>query len=209
VSPRRLITRRPAAGQDEAEPVEEERAAPPEPSESGPRLRIRLPRRVPSAVLAGVAALATVLAVVSGVSAHELRTGGAAGNRALTDVAGTEDVIDAVTEAVETVFSYEYRDTARTREAALELLVGPAVEQYEALFAQVERQASARGTVLSTAVRSIGVVELRDDHASLLLFVDQQILQTGDGTHTSGATQLSISAVRSGDAWKIDGITVL
>jgi Mce-associated membrane protein len=209
VSPRRLITRRPAAGQDEAEPVEEERGAPAEPPESGPRLRIRLPRRVPSAVLAGVAVLATVLAVVSGVSAHELRTGGAAGNRALTDVAGTEDVIDAVTEAVETVFSYEYRDTARTREAARELLVGPAVEQYEALFAQVERQAAARGTVLSTAVRSVGVVELRDDHASLLLFVDQQILQTGEGTHTSGATQLSISAVRSGDTWKIDGITVL
>jgi Mce-associated membrane protein len=160
-------------------------------------------------VLAGVAVLATVLAVVSGVSAHELRTGGAAGNRALTDVAGTEDVIDAVTEAVETVFSYEYRDTARTREAARELLAGPAVEQYEGLFAQVERQAAARGTVLSTAVRSVGVVELRDDHASLLLFVDQQILQTGEGTHTSGATQLSISAVRSGDTWKIDGITVL
>jgi Mce-associated membrane protein len=53
------------------------------------------------------------------------------------------------------------------------------------------------------------VVELRDDHASLLLFVDQQILQTGEGTHTSGATQLSISAVRSGDAWKINGIAVL
>jgi Mce-associated membrane protein len=209
VSPRRLITRRPAAGQDEAELIEDDRGAAPEPSESGPRLRIRFPRRVPSAVLAGVAVLATVLAVVSGVSAHELRTGGAAGNRALTDVAATEDVIDAVTEAVETVFSYEYRDTARTREAAWELLVGPAVEQYEALFAQVERQAAARGTVLSTAVRSVGVVELRDDHASLLLFVDQQILRTGEGTHTSGATQLSISAVRSGDAWKIDGITVL
>lgn len=208
MSPRRLITRRPAAGQDKAEPVEEERGAPPEPPDSGPRLRIRFPSRIPSAVLAGVAALATVLAVVSGVSAHELRTGGAAGNRALTDVAATEDVIDAVTEAVETVFSYEYRDTARTREAARGLLVGPAVEQYEALFAQVELQAAARGTVLSTAVRSVGVVELRDDYASLLLFVDQQILQTGEGTHTSGATQLLISAVRSGD-WKIDGITVL
>jgi Mce-associated membrane protein len=159
-------------------------------------------------VLAGVAVLATVLAVVSGVSAHELRTGGAAGNRALTDVAATEDVIDAVTEAVETVFSYEYRDTARTREAARELLVGPAVEQYEALFAQVERQAPARGTVLSTAVRSAGVVELRDDRASLLVFVDQQILETGAG-HTSGASQLSISAVRGDGSWKIDGITVL
>jgi Mce-associated membrane protein len=53
------------------------------------------------------------------------------------------------------------------------------------------------------------VVELRDDRASLLVFVDQQILRTTDGTHTSGASQLSISAVRVGGSWRIDGITVL
>lgn len=165
-------------------------------------------KRVPSAVLAGVAVLATALALWSGVAAYELRTGGPSANRALTDVVGTEEVIDAVTETVETVFSYEYRDTARTREAARELLTGPAVEQYEALFAQVEQQAPEQRTVLSTAVRSIGVVELHDDRASVLVFVDQQTLR-GDGTHTSGASQLSISAVSAGGSWKIDGITVL
>jgi Mce-associated membrane protein len=52
------------------------------------------------------------------------------------------------------------------------------------------------------------VVELRDDRATLLVFVDQQTVQGGGG-HTSGASQLSISAVRSGDIWKIDDITVL
>jgi Mce-associated membrane protein len=165
-------------------------------------------KRVPTAVVAGVAALATVLALWAGLAAHELRTGGPAANRALTDVAATEAVIHAVTEAVETVFSYEYRDTARTREAARGLLVGAAVEQYEALFAEVERQAPERRTVLSTAVRSVGVVELRDDRANLLVFVDQQIVR-GDGTHTSGASQLSITAVRDGDAWRIEDITVL
>jgi Mce-associated membrane protein len=169
---------------------------------------VRLLRPVPTAVFAGVAVVTTVLALWSGAAAYELRTGGPAVNDALTDVAGTEAVIDAVTEAVDTVFSYEYRDTARTREAARELLVGPAVEQYEALFAQVERQAPARGTVLNTAVRSVGVVELRPDHASVLVFVDQQILQ-GDGSHTSGASQLEISAVCSDGSWRIDGITVL
>jgi Mce-associated membrane protein len=157
---------------------------------------------------AGVAVLATALALWSGIAAHELRTGGPAANHALTDVAGTEAVTDAVTDAVETVFSYEYRDTARTREAARELLVGPAVEQYEALFAQVEQQAAERRTVLSTAVRSVGVVELRDDRASLLVFVDQQILRDG-AAHTSGASQLEIEAVRSDGSWRIDGITVL
>jgi Mce-associated membrane protein len=164
--------------------------------------------RVPTTAVGVVAALATALAVWAGLAAHDLRTGGPAANHALVDVAGNEAVIDAVTDAVETAFSYEYRDTARTRDAARELLVGAAVQQYEALFAEVERQAPERRTVLSTAVRSVGVAELRDDHATLLVFVDQQIVQAGGG-HTSGASQLSISAVRSGDAWKIEDITVL
>jgi Mce-associated membrane protein len=165
-------------------------------------------KRVPTAVLAAVAVLATVLALWSGAATYQLRTDGAAANHALTDVAGTEAVIDGVTEAVETVFSYEYRDTARTREAARALLVGAAVEQYEALFAEVERRAPERRTVLSTAVRSVGVVELRDDRATVLVFVDQQTLQ-GDGRHTSGASQLEISVVHDDGSWRIDGITVL
>jgi len=165
-------------------------------------------KRVPTVVLAAVAVLATVLVLWAGEAAYQLHTDGPAANHALTDVAGTGAVIDSVTEAVETVFSYEYRDTARTREAARELLVGPAVEQYDALFTQVEQRAPERRTVLSTAVRSVGVEELRDDRATVLVFVDQQTLQ-GDGTHTSGASQLSITAVRSGDTWKIEDITVL
>jgi Mce-associated membrane protein len=200
VSPRRRVVR--------AEPTDEERGA--EPSRRPTfRLPTRWPTRVPSAALAGVAVLATALAVGAGVSAHELRTGGVVANRALTDVPGTEAVVAAVTEVVETAFSYEYRDTERTREAARELLVGPAIEQYEALFTHVKLQAALHAMVLDTAVRSIGVVELRDDRASLLVFVDQQILRTTDGTHTSGATQLSISAVHIGGSWRIDGITVL
>jgi Mce-associated membrane protein len=165
-------------------------------------------KRVPTAVVAGAAVLSTALALWAGADAYQLRTDGPAANHALTDVAGNEAVIGAVTEAVETVFSYEYRDTARTREAARELLVGAAVEQYDALFAQVEQRAPERRTVLSTAVRSAGVVELRADRAIVLVFVDQQTVQ-GDGTHTSGASQLSITAVRSGDAWKIEDIAVL
>jgi Mce-associated membrane protein len=164
--------------------------------------------RVPTAVFAAVAVVATVLVLWVGAAAYQLCADGPSANHALTDVAGTEAVIDTVTEIVETVFSYEYRDSARTREAARELLVGPAVEQYEDLFAQVERQAPERRTVLSTAVRSVGVVELHDDRATVLVFVDQQVVQ-GDGTHTSGASQLEISAVRGAGSWQIDGITVL
>jgi Mce-associated membrane protein len=118
-------------------------------------------------------------------------------------------VIDVVTETVKPVFSYKYGDTDRARETARELLVGPAIEQHEALFTHVKLQAAIRGMVLSTAVRSIGVVELRDDRASLLVFVDRQTLRTGYGTHTSGASQLSVSVVRGDGVWKIDGITVL
>jgi hypothetical protein len=42
----------------------------------------------------------------------------------------------------------------------------------------------------------------------VLVFVDQQTLRDG-AAHTSGSSQRSISAVRSGDSWKIEDITVL
>jgi Mce-associated membrane protein len=62
--------------------------------------------------------------------------------------------------------------------------------------------------VLSAPLRSVGVVELRDDRASVLVFVDQQILRDGTG-HISGASQLLITAVRSDGSWKVEDITVL
>lgn len=182
---------------------------PPSAAEAPARSRAPVHRRVPAVALLAVTVVATALALWSVVEAQGIRTGGAAANRALTDVATTEAVTTAVRRAVESAFSYDHGNTDRTREAAREVLIGRAVQQYDELYAQVKQQAQARRLVLTTAVRSIGVMELRGDRAVVLVFVDQQIVQTGDGAHTSGASQMSVSVVRSNGTWLIEDITVL
>lgn len=174
-----------------------------------PPARVPIHRRVPAAVLVAVTVVAAALALWFTVEAYGTRNGGAAANRALADVATTEAVTTAVRRAVESAFSYDYGNTDHTREAARAVLVGRAVQQYDELYAQVKQQAQERKLVLTTAVRSIGVMELRDDRAVVLVFVDQQIVQTGDGAHTSGASQMSVSVVRSNGTWLIEDITVL
>lgn len=189
--------------------VDEVDAAEPPPSTAAATEPPAARWRVPAAVLVAVTILAAAVAVWSTVEARETRTGGAAANAALADSATTQAVTTTVRRAVESVFSYDYSNTDRTREAAREVLVGRAVQQYEDLYSQVEQQAQARRLVLTTAVRSIGVTELRGDRAVVLVFVDQQIVQTGDGAHTSGASQLSVTVVQSSGSWLIEDITVL
>jgi Mce-associated membrane protein len=155
-----------------------------------------------SGVLAGVIILFACLAVWFSVA----RSPGPQ-NTALVDVAGTNAVTDQVGRALRTVFSYDPAHLDQTSGAAQAVLTGAAIEQYNTQFEAAKKHAAETKQVLTTAVRSIGVVELRGDSAQLLVFVDRQIIQ-GD-KHESGAAQLLVSAMRSGDAWKINDIRFL
>jgi Mce-associated membrane protein len=128
-------------------------------------------------------------------------------NTALVDVVGTNAVTDQVGRALRTVFSYDPSQMDRTSGAAQDVLTGAAIDQYNTQFVEAKKHAAETNQVLTTAVRSIGVVELRPESARLLVFVDRQIVQ-GD-KHESGAAQLLVSAVKSGDAWKISDIQFL
>ncbi|CAM3836069.1 hypothetical protein KIPE111705_27450 [Kibdelosporangium persicum] len=128
-------------------------------------------------------------------------------NTALVDVAGTNAVSDQVGRALRTVFSYDPTQMDRTSGAAQEVLTGAAIQQYNTEFAAVRKHAADTGQVLTTAVRSIGVMDLRPDSARLLVFVDRQIVQ-GD-KHESAAAQLLVSAQKSGETWKISDIRFL
>lgn len=130
-------------------------------------------------------------------------------NTALVDTATTSQVKDQVKKAVENSFSYDYTDTARTEKAARSVLVGDAMRQYEQLFEQVRTQAVAQKLVLVSTVRAIAVRELHTDDATLLVFVDQQAVRTGDNGNTSTSAQLRVVAHRTGDTWRVTGLTVL
>jgi Mce-associated membrane protein len=169
----------------------------------------RRPREVVRAALATVAVLGTGLAVWFGLSAHALQATGAVDNAALVDVATTNAVSSQIGEAVRTAFTYDYTNPASTRQAAQNVLTGNAIDQYNRLFAQVERDAPAQKLVLTTTVRSVGVSQLDGDRARVLVFVDQQALRTDNSQTNSGAAQLDIVAVRTGTTWKISDLNVL
>jgi Mce-associated membrane protein len=159
-------------------------------------------RSTAAGVLAGVIVLCTSLAVWFSVS----RSPGPS-NAALVDVTATGAVTDQVGRAIRTVFSYDPAQLDRTSGAAQEVLTGSAVEQYNSLFGQAKEQAVATRQVLTTAVRSIGVVELHGDSAKVLVFMDRQIVRGEQ--HESASAQLLVTATKAGDSWKIADIQFL
>lgn len=160
-------------------------------------------------VLAAVVVVSAVASLWFGLAADRLRQSGWATNTALVDASGTTAVLDEVGAAVRTVFSYDYGNTDVTERSARQMLAGEAVEQYTALFDDVRKQAVEQKLVFTTTVRSIGVTELVGDRARLLVFVDQQILRSGENQHTSRTGQLEVRADRTDGHWRITAITVL
>ena len=140
------------------------------------------------------------------VAAHNLRTAAAGANAALVDVSTTQSAERAVSNAVNTVFSYSYADAGQTRVKAQGLLTGPAIRQYDQLFALVEKDAPKEKLVVTTRVTSIGVELLTPGRARLLVFANQQDTMTGTGKSGYGGAMFAVTAVSSGGKWKIENI---
>jgi Mce-associated membrane protein len=164
-------------------------------------------------VLAALTVLFGGSAAWFGSQADRVRDESGARNGALTDVAGTSDVKGVVTDAVNTIFSFDYADMGRTEQAADHLLTGGAVRQYDALVGQVRAQASRQKLVLTTTVTDGAVEMLQGNRARLLLFADQRSTRTAtpatNQATTYAAAMLAVDAVRQGGHWKISAIDTL
>ena len=148
------------------------------------------PRRTRTAVVAmlGVATIVVgSLGIWAVVAAHDRRAATANANAAVVDESATQGVERAVTAAVDTIFSYSYADTARTKAAAQQLLTGPAIREYNQLFALVQQQAPKEKLVVTTRVTNIGVELLTGGHARLLVFANQEDSSTGTSKATTVA----------------------
>jgi Mce-associated membrane protein len=163
-----------------------------------------------------VAAVLLVLAVVCGVLAfwfhsevQALSDEGPGANEVLVDPAATSEVNGQVTDAVQKVFSYDFADTGKTERAAKDLLVGPAIQEYEQLFTTVKQQAPQQKLVVTTTVKSSGVTRLQGDRGEVLLFVDQNAVRTDIGRNNVGPAQILVGVEKQGDQWKINRITQL
>lgn len=108
-------------------------------------------------ILGAVTVLLGGFGIWATVHASSLRTQAAQQNTALIDPAATTAVQHQIDSAVQTIFSYSYASTAATRQAAQRLLTGPAIQQYDSLFALVQREAPAEKLVVTTTVTNSGV----------------------------------------------------
>lgn len=170
---------------------------------------VETPRRRPLLLplLVVVSVLLAAAGVVCTLAARSAADDPAAANHALTDVGATADVTSAVTLALNRIFSYSYDKTEVTEQAARDVLRGDALTTYDRLFAQVKEKAPAQKLVLTTRVTSSAVQDLREGHARLLVFLDQAATRTDNNSSSSAAAQLSVTAEREGNAWKITGLT--
>ncbi|MFG2404528.1 hypothetical protein ACGFR8_09400 [Streptomyces brevispora] len=140
------------------------------------------------------------------VMGRQLRDTPATSNAALTDSEATTRVAGDVTNALGKVFSYSPSATAVTKESAKQLLAGKALQQYAALFGQVEKQAADQKLTLTTHVVRAGVTRLTHDSAHLLVFLDQVYEREGKAASTAAA-QLSVTAQLRDGRWTIVEIT--
>lgn len=165
-------------------------------------------RRTLLAALAVVLVTAVGCAVWFAAEADELREGRSGSNLALVDPDATREVTMRVSAALKTVFSYDYANLERTERAVDIALTGTLARDYRTKFDAAARQARAQKLVRVSTVRSIGVRELRGGSASLLVFLDQQVLRPGGVPKSSTAT-LDVTAVRVDGSWRITGIETL
>jgi Mce-associated membrane protein len=173
----------------------------------GPAVGTRgLRRPLALLILGAVTVILGGFGIWATVHASSLRAQSAQQNTALTDPAATSAVRDQIDSAVQTIFSYSYANTGATRQAAQQLLAGPAIGQYNSLFALVQRQAPAEKLVVTTTVTNSGVEMLTGDRARVLIFVNQQDTRVGTSQTTYGGAMLAVTAVRQAGRWKIENI---
>ncbi|WP_141846452.1 hypothetical protein [Lapillicoccus jejuensis] len=158
------------------------------------------------AALLAVGVLAAAGGVAAGVQAQRLRSTDAARNLALVDADRTDEVVSQVDAALAAVFTYDYRTPATTSQAATRLLVGDASAQYRTLFDTLQKKAAGQQLTMTATVQLAGVETLGEDHARLLVFLDQTSTRASDGTRATSAAQLAVGAVRQGSTWRIDEI---
>jgi Mce-associated membrane protein len=138
--------------------------------------------------------------------ANSLRSNAAAQNTALTDGPATAAVRREISAAVNTIFSYNYANTAATSRAAQGVLTGPAVRQYNTLFTLVTKNAPAQKLVVTTRVTNSGVELLNGNRARVLIFANQQDTRAGTGQTSYAGAMFAVTALRQGGRWKIENI---
>ena len=160
----------------------------------------------------GLIILAALLVVLGGVGwwrSVDIRSAADTSNAAVIDVRATADVQSQVGQALTQVLTYDNQSPKTTQQAADRLLAGDARKEYDTLFASLQERAPDQELVLTAQVQVVGVKQLDDDSAELVVFLDQSSRRADDNEASVSAAQLSVTADKVGDAWKISGLKPL
>ncbi|MEU0368764.1 hypothetical protein ABZ070_00595 [Streptomyces sp. NPDC006283] len=159
------------------------------------------------AVLAVLTVLLGGFAAFAADRAADLRDQPSARNTALTDIARTSEVKGQITEAVESVFSYNFADAAALDQSVQEHLTGNAVQQHDEMLAAVRKEGPKQKLVLTTTVTGTGVELIDGDRARVLVYADQSNTRTATKEETTyAAAMLAVDAVHRDGTWRITGI---
>jgi Mce-associated membrane protein len=175
--------------------------------ESGARARIRRLPAVP--LLAAALVVLTGLAVFFGVRDAALRGTPAATNTALVDVGATAEAAGQLSDALETVYSFDFARLDENERAAREVITPEFAAGFDRLFAEVRQQAPLQQAVVSATVTLSAVKEITGDRAVLVAFVDQQATRAAAGTEQqqlAAAGRLTVIGERVDGRWKIAGV---
>jgi Mce-associated membrane protein len=175
---------------------------------AGPK-RPRAPRgrRVVLAVAVVIALLGAGTAAFGGVRAHALAAAADPGNHAVVDQAATRAVIQQVGQAVETVYSYDYRHLKSGYDAGAQVVTGEFASTYQKRFKQVKEQAAKNELTLTALVDTAGVQKLHGGAATLLVFVDQTATAGGGKQRVHRGSSLLVHARKVHGTWKIAQVT--
>jgi Mce-associated membrane protein len=166
------------------------------------------PTRSPAQRQLSVAIVLAVVAVILGGLAVFFRgevdnLTSADSNSALTDSAGTSQVVGQVSDAIKKTFSYNYTDLDATEKVVKQVLSGKALCEYNLLFSELKQYAPQQKIILATTVREIGVVRLEGDRAEALVYIDQQSTRADVNKTAYVGGQFAVQAQRVDNRWKI------
>ncbi|MFC4942699.1 hypothetical protein [Pseudonocardia sp. GCM10023141] len=171
-------------------------------------LRGRL-RALAVPLLAVLLVLLTGLAVFFGIANANLRGTPAAANTALVDMAATTAATEQLTDALKTVYSYDYARLDENEKAAKAVITPAFEQQYDQLFTQVRQLAPQQQAVVTATIAFSAVQSIEGDHAVLVAFMDQQATRAASGGQPSqlaAAGRLTVSGEKIDGHWKIAGV---
>jgi Mce-associated membrane protein len=169
-------------------------------------------RRHAVPLLAVAAVVLATVAVVAGIQDAHLRGSPAAQNSALVDVGTTAEVSGQLSDAIETVYSFDFARLDENEKAARDVITPEFAADFDRLFGEVKARAPQQQAVVSATVTRTAVKEITGDRAVLVAFVDQQATRAAPDAQSQQLAadgRLAVTGERVDGRWKIAAVTPL